>query len=80
MLRVCRVRSVMADKHVRVGLMQLTVAWLVDDGEKSYPAPRPIQFSMHLLTEAEFLALLDQVREHLNMLQKQLEKDDARGD
>lgn len=58
-------------KTVRT-LIQMIVAWQVDDGERSYPSPPSIQINLHLLTDTEFLAALEQIKEYRDKLQEQI--------
>ena len=55
----------------------LTTSFRIVDEERSYPAPQPIQQVAILLTEAEFLAAMKQIREYMARLQEQLEKENA---
>jgi hypothetical protein len=49
----------------------------VVDDERSYPPPPVIQQTVFLLTEAEFRAAMEQIRQHLRRLQEGLSEEEA---
>ena len=58
----------------------LTTSFRIVDGERSYPAPQPIQQVAILLTEAEFMAAMQQIQAYMARLQEELEKENANSD
>ena len=55
----------------------LTTSFRIVDEERSYPAPQPIQQVAILLTEAEFMAAMQQIRDYIARLQEGLEKENV---